>query len=210
MGLPLAVVSTENFYLGCGLFGAAIFILRMILMLAGADADHGDFGHIPDDIPDDVHGDFQGDVSDGDLDPGLRLLTIQGVVAFVMMFGLTGYSMSHGVKAGPVPTLLVSIAIGGATMWLLARTFKLMSSLQSSGTVTLDAATGEHGTVYLTVPAAGVGKVQVKVGSHLRVVDAVSEKKEELKTGERVVVASALDGRTLVVKKEASADVTEA
>ncbi len=193
----LAIVSAERFYLACGIFGAAIFILRMILMLVGADGDHGDFGHLPDDISGDVHDGF----AHGDVDPGLRLLTLQGIVAFVMMFGLTGYALSHNAKAAVLPTLLGSVAMGGVTMWLLAKTFKLMASLESSGTVTLDAATGEQGTVYLTIAPGGVGKVQVKVGSHLRVVDAVSNQNKELKTGERIVVESALDGHTLVVAK---------
>ncbi|NOY83034.1 MAG: hypothetical protein GXP31_18705 [Kiritimatiellaeota bacterium] len=196
MGPILATASPERFYLACGIFGAAIFVVRMILMLVGADGDHGDFGHLPNDVSGEAGGDVHGDV-----DPGLRLLTVQGIVAFVMMFGLTGYALSHNARAGALATLLGSVAMGGATMWLLAKTFRLMALLQSSGTVSLDTAIGERGTVYLTIAPGGVGKVQVKVGAHLRVVDAVSTGKEELKTGDRIRVESALDGHTLVVTK---------
>jgi len=203
----LTATSLEKLYLGCGLFGASIFVIRMILMLVGADG--GDDADMDMDVDADVDTDADFD-ADGDLDldvdVGLRLLTLQGLMAFVMMFGFTGYALTRSSAITAPFTLLASGAVGAFTMWLVAKLFALMMKLQSSGTVTLDAATGEEGTVYLTIPTDGTGKVSVKVGQHLKVVDAVTEGGRDLTTGERVYVEYALDGRTLVVRRAGRAE----
>jgi len=188
----------EKLYLVCGIFGAAIFIVRMVLMLVGADGAEAEA-----DV--DIDADGGVDAADGDTDldadVGLRLLTFQGLTAFAMMFGFTGYALTRSSVITAPFTLLASAAVGAFTMWLVAKLFALMMKLQSSGTVTLDAATGEEGTVYLTIPADGTGQVRVKVGNHLKVVDAVTEEGEAIKTGERIYVEYAMDGRTLVVRR---------
>jgi len=116
-------------------------------------------------------------------------------------FGLTGYGITKGSALGAVLTLAASLAVGVFTLWLVAKAFAVMKGLQSSGTTSLQTAAGEEGVVYLSIPAGGTGKVQVKVGQHLRVVDATSEDKEDIHTGERVVVEYTLDGLTLVVRR---------
>jgi len=192
----LTATNLEKLYLGCGIFGAGIFVIRMILMLVGADGADTEM-----DI--DAEGDVEAADGDFDLDAdvGLRLLTFQGLMAFVMMFGFTGYALTRSSAITAPFTLLASGAVGAFTMWLVAKLFSLMMKLQSSGTVELDAATGEEGTVYLTIPASGTGQVRVKVGHHLKVVDAVTEEGEDIKTGERIYVEYAMDGRTLVVRR---------
>ena len=206
----LAAMPIEKTYLACGLFGASIFIIRMVLMLAGAGDSDADVGDVDADLSGDMDADFddvdvdhgESDASDADVDIGLHILTVQGLMAFVMMFGFTGYAISTGSGLGGVITMLASTGVGVFTMWLVARLMLLMKSLQSSGTVSLDSAVGEEGSVYLTISAGGVGKVSVKVGHNLKVVDAVCEdKQQEIRTGERVSVAYTMDGRTLVVNK---------
>ena len=198
----LTATNLEKLYLGCGLFGAGIFIVRMIMMLVGLGGE-GDAGDMDLDVDTDL-ADADIDAADGDvdmdIDVGFRLLTLQGLMAFVMMFGFTGYALTRSSAITAPFTLLASGAVGAFTMWLVARLFAMMLKLQSSGTVTLDAAVGEEGSVYLTIPAQGTGQVQVKVGQHLKVVDAVSEGGEELKTGVRVYVEYARDGQTLAVR----------
>ena len=77
----------------------------------------------------------------------------------------------------------------------------VMLSMQSSGSAKLSSAVGKQGSVYLTVPPGGTGKVQVDIGGHLKVVDASSDSDEELKTGDRVEVVRSVAGNTLVVRK---------
>ena len=205
MGEFLDSINPARIYAVCSLVGAGIFLLRIVLMLIGiggadldvdvhVDLDGLDGAHIPDgDVDVDAH---------GALDADLHLLSVQGISAFIMMFGLTGWGMTHGNVAGAVIILVLSLVMGLFTMFLVGKLFQMAMRLQSSGTVTLQSAGGQEGTVYLTIKPGGTGKVQVRVGQALQVVDAVSEDAEaEIKTGERVMVQYTTDGRTLVVKK---------
>ena len=192
----------EKTYLACAVFGGGFFVLRTIMMLtgigdthadtdAGVDAgelDHG--GHIENvDHEEQGHG-----------DSGLKLLTIQGLTAFVMMFGLTGFAVSRSSVIGSLFTIAIGIVVGVFAMWLVAKGFALMRSLQSSGTMQLYDAIGEEGTVYLSIPADGVGKIQVTISGRLMVMDAVSQDKVKLKTGERVRVSEISSGGLLSVR----------
>ena len=195
----------EKIFLACAVFGGGFFILRTILMLTGAggsdsdtdagDVDAGDVhagdGHL-DDIDHATH---------ADTDSGLKILTIQGMTAFVMMFGLTGYALSRSSLLGSVLTIALGILVGVFAMWLIAKGFALMRSLQSSGTMQIYEAMGQEGTVYLTIPAEGIGKVQVAISGRLTVADAVSMDKVTLKTGERVCISEIDSAGMLAVRK---------
>jgi hypothetical protein len=189
----------EKIYLACAVFGGGFFLLRTILMLSGvgdtdSEVDTADLDHGEDHIEDIDHGDH----AHGDA--GLKLLTIQGLTAFIMMFGLTGFSLSRGSLFGSAVTIAVGVVVGVFAMWLVAKGFSLMRSLQSSGTMRIYDAMGEEGTVYLTIPAEGVGKIQITISGRLMVMDAVSLDKKELKTGERVCVSEITSGGMLAVR----------
>jgi membrane-bound ClpP family serine protease len=76
-----------------------------------------------------------------------------------------------------------------------------MKNLQSSGTIDVQNAVGQEGTVYLTIPADGTGKAQVTVQDRLKVYEAVSEYGEEIPSGERIKVVKVVSGNILVVEK---------
>ena len=201
MGYLAGLNFLEQVYLMCAIFGGGLFILRTILMLAGiggadtdADTDSGDFDHDHSHLDDIDHGDH------GDHDAGLKLLTIQGITAFVMMFGLTGFAFSRSSILGSIMTAVIGVLVGLFAMWLIAKGFALMRSLQSTGTMRISDAMGEEGTVYLTIPAEGTGKIQVTISGRLMVMDAVSQDKVELKTGERVCVSEITSGGMLAVR----------
>ena len=188
----------EKIYLMCAVFGGGFFVLRTILMLSGIgdtdsdmDTDAADFDHDTSHIDDIDHGDH---------DAGLRILTLQGLTAFIMLFGATGFAFSRGSILGNAMTLIVGTAAGLFAMWLVAKGFALMRSMQSTGTMRISDAIGEEGTVYLTIPAEGVGKIQVVISGRLMVVDAVSQDHVELKTGARVCVSEITSGGMLAVR----------
>jgi membrane protein implicated in regulation of membrane protease activity len=196
----------EKIYLMCAVFGGGFFILRTILMLTGigdtdaeadvdldVDADAADVGH-GDNFEDIDHGDH------GHGDSGLKLLTIQGLTSFIMMFGLTGFAVSRSSLLGSIFTLAIGLLVGLFAMWLVAKGFALMRSLQSSGNIRIYDAIGEEGTVYLTIPADGIGKIQITISGRLLVRNAVSQDKVELKTGRRVRVSEISSGGMLVVR----------
>ena len=68
-------------------------------------------------------------------------------------------------------------------------------------------AIGAQGSVYLTIPADGIGKVQVVVQERLINLNAVAEGDEDLKTGDGVEVVSLTADNMLVVRKLSKDDL---
>ena len=168
-----------------------MFVVRTLLQLTGIGGGDGDgLGHGADIAPDAEH---------GHVDEGFRVLSLQGLSAFFMMFGLVGLAL---VRQSGVPSALAlpfAGAAGVATVWIIAKMFTAMRSLQSSGNVNLWSAIGQEGQVYLTVQRGGEGKVQVVVQNRLGVYDARADDGAELATGRRVRVVG-VSGEVLVVQ----------
>ncbi len=218
----------EKVFLTCALCGTVVFTIRMVLMFSGlvsADTD-GEIGHdapdsageIADDIHDDISHDFAADTDTVDSDHALanldqdghvsssdvsfHFISVQGLTAFFMMFGWVGLALIRdSLMPGWVATI-GGIAAGSLMVWLLAQMFKFVGRLQSDGTARIKTAMGTGGSVYLRIPAEGSGQVQVEVDGRLRICDAVSAKKEEIKTGEQITVVWIQDNGILVVEKD--------
>lgn len=207
----------EYIYLACAIAGAIIFILRMILLVTtgfgggDGDMDGMDIGDM--DGMDGLDGvdldgaDFEApadldleDVGLEDTDFSFRFLSVQGVSSFIMMFGIVGLGIA---KASPYAVLSLSgaTAAGVFTVWVVSRIFKVMTRLQSDGTMQVENARGELGTIYLTIKAGEgqTGKVSVVVQGALRTLDAVSVHENEIKTGTKVKVVDTR-GPLLVVE----------
>lgn len=166
----------EQLFLLSGLVGGIILLFRLILMIAGLD-HHGDV-HV-------------------DSDAGFQALTIQGVSSFLAMFGVVGYTLLHGALLGSALAVAGAVAAGVVSMWIIHRIFRGMLRLQSSGTVSLYAAVGSEGSVYLTVSKEG-GRVQINFANRLREFEAVSADGSTLPTGTPIRVQS-VAANTLVV-----------
>jgi len=196
----------EKTFLLCALIGSTLFLIRTILFFIGGDAD----SDVDGDIHIDGHLDFDGgidadvDVSDvGHLDgaASFHIFSLHGITGFFMMFGLVGLAMSKQSNLGPAISVLGGLVAGVFTMWLVAKIFMSMKKLQSDGTLNLKNAVGQEGTVYLNIPAEGTGKVQVVVQESLKIFNAISAKKEAIKTGENIKVARIVSGNIFVVEK---------
>lgn len=171
----------------CALLGGTVFVLLLLVQLftgAGADTDTGDLDHVS-----------------GDSDVSFRVLSVQGITAFLMMFGLAGRAFLES-EFSPVLSFLGAFVIGAASVWVIGRIFAFMKKLQSSGTTDMGKAVGQRGSVYLTIPADGVGKVRVAVNNRLGVFDAVTEAGRSLATGTAIQVVRVMEDHTLVVKQE--------
>ncbi len=187
--------SIEYFYLVCIVIGGVLFILRAILFAIGGGGDSGGDASI------DSGSDFD---LDGDVDhiaePGLKLVSMQGITGFFLMFGLVGMAMSRGgMQAGW--TALGGVAAGLVTMLATAKVVLEMQRLQSSGTLQMENAIGKVGRVYLTIPEEGSGKVSIVVQGGLRELEAISANKERIPTGESVRVVKLVGNRVLVVER---------
>ena len=171
----------EMLYVASAVLGGLVFLVRIVLLFFVGDGD----GAL-----DDVG---------VDSDAGFQLLSIQGLSGFFVMFGLVGLGL---IQAG-VSELLTSVwalVAGGITILAVAQLSSLMLRLQSSGNIELASTLGSEGTVYLTIPADGVGRAHIRIHDRLRTYDARSKTKAELKTGTPIRVAE-IKGNMLVVEE---------
>jgi membrane protein implicated in regulation of membrane protease activity len=169
----------EQLFLLSGIVGGMVLILRLILTIAGLD-HHGGF-----------------DAAHLDSDGGFQLLTIQGISSFFSMFGVVGYMLYHSAALGLVLSLVSALAAGAFSLWVIHKIFRSMLKLQSSGTVSLFAAVGSEGSVYLTVTKEG-GSVQINFANRLREFEAVSADGATLPTGTAIRVQG-VAANTLIV-----------
>lgn len=89
-----------------------ILVIQSIMLLFGFGFDHADVGDLDADMDTDMdmdvdaqdgfHGDLHHGEADGgeDSDPGLRLFTVRGLVAFFAVGGWTGLALSKYLNAG--------------------------------------------------------------------------------------------------------------
>jgi membrane-bound ClpP family serine protease len=173
----------DTLFLVCAVAGGAVLALRMLLMLMGIGDGH------------EIHD--TGDVHDGDA--GTQLLTIQGISAFLMMFGLVGLALLRQSGVPSIAAATLALVAGVGSMWGIAQVFSLMRRLQSSGTLDLRRAIGREGVVYLTLHPGQGGQVQVTVQGRLGVFEARSESDRVIATGQGVRVVDVRAGVLIVV-----------
>lgn len=184
-----AMNGLEQFYTLCAIFGGLFFVIRLGLQFLGGDHDFDDPGRA------DLHADGR------DADLSFKVLSFQSLTAFFMLFGLVGLALYRQSKVGPLWSIAGALAAGIATVWVIGQVFSFMKGLQSSGTMNVQNAVGQEGTVYLTIGPGGTGKARITIQDHLRVFDAVTDKNEEIVTGERIKVVRVAAGSVLVVEK---------
>lgn len=203
----------ELLFACCALFGTALFIIRIVIMFTGSGSesetgDHGgDFHMDGADGPDGAAGHEFTESHPADSDLSFKLLSLQGITAFFMMFGLVGWAVLRQGSYPPLVPLLSGTLAGLFTVWVMKRIFQAAGRLQSSGTLNLSNAVGQEGTVYLTIRPGQTGKVRISVQERLMVLDAAAADEEELKTGQTVCVTSVRAGKLIVKKRESKSTV---
>ena len=183
------LTTLQKIHWGIALPSTIIFIIQLIITLAGGDAD---------DLDADGDGDFDGDHGDG-----MHIFSIKSILAFLMFYGWSGLAaIQYGMIAWWTITL-ISLGIGVLMMMFTAWLFFMLLKLQESGTMKIENAIGKQGEVYLTIPAKknGVGKIQIIIQGSYRTLDALTEDTEDIKTGTFVEVIEVIND-TLVVKRK--------
>jgi hypothetical protein len=172
-------------YLICAIAGGTILVLRVILMVLGLDNS-------------DVAGDM--DIAEGveGHGGGFNILSLQSISGFFTMFGLVGMGLLQINVAEPL-SFVGALAAGSITAWATGMIFLSMRRLQSDGTMVIQNAVGQIGTVYLTIPEQGTGVVNVTVQGAQRTLDANSEKGQRIPTGKLVRVVGIAAGKILIV-----------
>lgn len=166
----------------------AIFLILLILSFFGADAD----------------ADIDGDIGDVDFSEGIGgfIINFKSIMSFIMMFGWAGIiSMTFDLSIGF--TIIVAVITGFVSLIAVATLLYFISKMSYSGTMQIDNAIGKVGTVVLRIPEKkqGLGQIQINVQGSLRTLDAMTEEKEKISSGQSVQVIDVQDDVLIVIPK---------
>lgn len=181
----------HTLFVVCAALGGAILVLQFILGLLGVEHGAGghDFGH---DVGHDLHGSHAHE--------GFNLLSVRALSAGVAFFGIGGLIL----EAAGIPLWLAVVAAfagGFAAAAAVAFLMRAMLRLEDDGTVVLEHALGQPGTVYVPIPAGreGRGKVLLTVQSRTVEIQAVTPDAAALPTGTPVTVVGIVSPDTVEV-----------
>ena len=176
----------ELLFAASALVGGILFVLYFFLLMIGG---------IATDLFDGL---FGIDVDMG-ADASFKALTFQGIMAFMMFFGLAGLYVLKS-DGGPSMSVLAGAVAGGTSMYFTGKLFELFVTLQQDGTTDLSEAIGSKGQTYLRIGNNGVGQVTVDVNGAQRTYNAKSEDDAVIGTGDFIEVVDVI-GEVLVVKR---------
>jgi hypothetical protein len=187
------VSDMDSIFLLCAALGGTLLLCQVLLSALGLGEHHDVGGH-------DIH--VEGDHEVGHEDAiswFISAFTFRSIVAAITFFGLGGMA---GSTEGwdPVTTLLVALAAGSGALFMVAMLMQTLKRLKSDGTVRMDRAVGEGGTVYLPIPGgkAGVGKVLLKLQNRTVECQAITAQ-ADLAAGAKIVVVSLVSPDTVEV-----------
>ncbi len=170
------------------LLGSFVFGVKMILLLIGADAD--------------ADLDFDADIDVDDSTEAFRVFSLQAVAAFLMGFGWIALLAYRVEEMSLAMSTLVGVAAGLGLMWLLLWLLRVVYSMQASGNIPIESASGTTGTVYVGVPAEGAGKGEVRlvIDGRQRMFRAVTDG-EELTRDTPIRVVRVNSDHTVLVER---------
>lgn len=174
--------------------GTAFFLIRLVLLSTGLGHGHDFDAH--DVVLSDHSVDHHTDSSQA-----FKALSLQSIATFMMGFGWAGLGAYRGGGMNAVESVAVGIIGGVAMVWLLAMLLRNMFKLHASGNIPITAAIDHVGDVYVTVPAAGNGRGQVRVtvNNRQRIYNATSTASTDLPPSTRVRVVKVNQDNTLSV-----------
>ena len=176
----------ELLFAASALIGGILFVLYFFLLMIGG-------------IATDVFDGLFGIDVDMGADASFKALTFQGIMAFMMFFGLGGLWVLKS-DGGDNLAILAGAVCGGLSMYGTGKLFQLFVDLQQEGTTELSEAIGSKGTTYLRISEGGVGQVTVEVNGAQRTYNAKSEDGTRIGTGDFIEVVDVI-GEVLVVKR---------
>lgn len=165
-----------TFFAACAVLGVAVLVFQIGFALLGFDMD--------------------GDV---DLAAGLDLLGVRSVAAGAAGFGLGGLAaLEVGLPgfAAFAAAIVPGLAATVATAWLI----RMMLRLERSGSLHMENAVGQSGTVRLSIPAGQLesGRVQFELQGRTLEMKAVTSG-EPIPTGAPVIIVGLIGSDTVEV-----------
>jgi membrane-bound ClpP family serine protease len=165
-----------------------IYLAQIIMTFMGMDSADG------------ISADFDSDL---ELDEGeggtLQLFTVKNAIAFLMGLSWGGLIALNELRWTNQWSIIgFGIGIGLIIIAIQLSVFFFMSKLERKQSPSLQPAIGEIGSVYLTIPQSGKGKVTVNVNGTSKTLDAITNE-GTIPTGKQVKVTN-LSGDLLVVE----------
>ena len=131
-----------------------------------------------------------------------KLLSIRSILAFFTLFTWAG-ALYMNMHCPVTRSIFYALLWGVAAMLLVSMLMNAMSRLTETGTIRMDTCVGADGTVYLDIPAGGVGEVRVLVSGTVRLVKARGAGGAGIKAGGPVRVIRMLGPDTIEVEPAA-------
>jgi len=182
------ITGIDVFFAAMAVIGTILFTIYFALVLLGGVAEG-----LADAIP------FVDASFELDAEGVFHMLTIQGLLSFMMMFGIFGLAVSQG-DYGALPAITAGSIAGIASMWVVGKVFQAIAGLETDGTVVHNQAHGAKGTVYRTIKPGQSGQVQVEFQDALRTCEAVAEDETlTIETGNFILVVGNI-AEVLVVR----------
>jgi len=180
-------------FLICAIGGGTLFMGQFALSLLGLGHHDVDMSGV------DTHVEGHAGGGHGESSWLFSLVSIRAILSAITVFGLSGLA-AKSAGWGNLGCLVIALGVGLVTMTVVGLLVHSMSKLGAEGTVHVDNAVGEIGTVYLTIPAQrqGSGKVTIIIQSRTMEYRAVTAG-AELPTGTRVVVQKVSGPNTVEV-----------
>lgn len=140
------------FFIAAG--ATTLFVLRLILMLFGADDGDTDF---------DIDVDGAGEVDHMGSGEAFNLFSLLSILAFLMGVGWMGLTARLTWDLGATVSVLVAVGSGGCMMLLAASLMFFVKRLEKVTGYDVKSCVGHTGRVYLTIPATGKGSGQIEI-----------------------------------------------
>lgn len=186
----------KAFVLGAVVF-SFLFLWQIIIAFLGLDLDsdtqldHGDLPAADHDIHQADH-----DVASG---AAFTVISLRSILAFGTLFTWAG--SLYLARGTSVPlALFYSFLWGFGAMIAVSYLFYQLLKMQEVADSSVASALGEEATVYITIPAGGLGKVRVLVRGVMSFVNARARDGEDIPAGTKVRVISVVTPNTLEVE----------
>ena len=168
------------FYLVCAGAGGTVMLIQVVMSVFGWEIGHGDFSIDHMDV-----------AHEGAHDSSFLfgMISARALTAGAAFFGMAGLA-ANSAGFSPWATFAAASGAGLAVMSAVAVMMRGLSRLRADGTARIENAVGMPATVYLTIPAKGmgVGKITVAVQNRTMEYTAMNTTMTPLATGEAVRV----------------------
>lgn len=187
------ITTLNQWFYGVAFFFGIIFLWQMIMSFLGMSHDTDLDTQVE---PDSVH--MSPDDGSQTM-AAFKLLSLRSILAFLTLFSWGGaLYLNQGKTMGRAMTY--SVLWGMAAMAVVSIILSLMSRLTESGNIKLSSCIGVNTTVYLDIPAKGVGEIRVLCSGVMTHLKARAANGEALKAGTSVKILNLCESNTVEVE----------